>query len=61
MSPSHVPLAIIFCAKPAPASPPAIPDVITLLVGKIVSGRPLRACSFVTRTLINIIAVQIKI
>lgn len=38
MSPSHLPQAMIFCAKPMPASRPATSDVITLLIGKIVLG-----------------------
>lgn len=42
-----------FCAKPVPASQPAISDIILLLIRKIVLGKPLRTRSFVTRTLIN--------
>lgn len=38
MSPSHLPQAIIFCAKPIPASQSATSDVITLLIGEIVLG-----------------------
>lgn len=51
MSPSHLPQAIIFCAKPITASRPEASDVITAYTKN--SVRPLRTSSFITRTLKN--------